>query len=736
MHTWRRIHGGARLGSAFGIVALLLIITIGVAVSNILALRRADRQVAESAALQRDALTAKFRMADLTGWQTGYAFDTIRGVPGAASDTGIQRSLFLSSVAAFRQDLARIETHPLTAAQKQQLAVAQDAFNHFMDTDSRIVSGYRSGAPGQIAVSNDLVAGEALQWFASAAGAVNQLAESAQASTDADAALARRTSSRALTIMVSIGVGCLLLAIVLAVLATRTVANAARHKAMLAAIVEQSADATVALTLDGIITAWNSGAERIYGYTADEAIGRSATMVLLPHRREILRVALAEIAAGRQFHTDGATRLRKDGSYVKVSTILWPMRDQNGVVIGGAATERDITARMRREAEEQLANEHAARAARLESLGQLAGGVAHDFNNLLAIILNCAEFIADEPDDQVTEDLARIRDAARRGRALTSQLLLFANRGPAKVEAVDLNSAVTGAHDLLGRTIGANIILRCTTYDDALPVCTDRGRLDQILLNLVINARDAMPDGGVIEVDTDLVELPEDTILPLPAGRYAQLTVRDNGVGMSAEVRDRLFEPFFTTKPSERGTGLGLATVYSIVIDANGTITVDSAPGVGTTFRILLPIVNQPDEADRRRTPIPGQEHGHGERVLVVEDDDAVRDVVVRILTGNGYRTTAFGDADTALRTDLDDVDLLITDMILPDRSGAAVADEMHAQHPDLPVLFMTGHADPVVVVSDSGPAEATRIVYKPFTAAELLSNVGKALEAAAPGPS
>ncbi|RZU51444.1 PAS domain S-box-containing protein [Krasilnikovia cinnamomea] len=733
MHSSRRVHVGARLGGVFGLVALLLIISIGVAVDNILTLRRADRQVAESAALQRDASTAKFRAADFNGWQTGYAFDTIRGVPGAAADDGVQRSLFLASTAAFRQDLARIAAHPLTPAQEQQLSIAQDAFDHFMDLDAQIVAGYRSGDPAQIAAANDLVAGEELQWFATAADAVNHLAELARADADADTATALRTSSRALTIMIVVGVACVLLAIVLTWVATRTAANTARHKATLAAIVEQSADATVALTLDGIVTVWNSGAERIYGYTAEEAIGSSAARFLLPSRAHMVRVGLSEVIAGRQFQVEGGLRIRKDGTQIKVSSVTMPIRDENGVVVAAAVLERDITARMRREADEKLATDRAARTARLESLGQLAGGVAHDFNNLLAIILNCAEFIADEPGEQAAEDLARIRDAAQRGQALTSQLLLFAKREPTQDESVDLNSAVAGARDLLGRTLGASITLRCQTYDGALPVRTDRGRLDQILLNLVINARDAMPDGGVIQIDTDRVDLAEDGTLPLPPGHYAQLTVSDNGIGMSAEVRDRLFEPFFTTK-AQKGTGLGLATVYGIVLAAEGTIRVDSTPGVGTTFRIVLPIVTAPAEAGRELTPMPGRRQGNGERVLVVEDEDALRDVVVRILNRNGYRTIAVRDADAALQMDLDAVDLLITDMMLPDRSGPAVADEMHSRRPGLPVVFMTGQGDPVVV-SQSGAFEATRVVFKPFSAAELLDTIGKALEVTAPHP-
>ncbi|WP_412742117.1 PAS domain S-box protein [Krasilnikovia sp. MM14-A1004] len=720
---------GARLGAVFGFVALLLIIMIGVAVDNILAQRTADQAVAESAALQRDALTAKFRTADFNGWQTGYAFDTVRGVPNAAADEVGQRRAFLASTAAFRQDLARIGAHPLDTTERRLLTTAENAFNRFMEVDARIVSAYRSGDPTAIAAANDLVAGEAMYWFDGAADAVDRLASRAKASADADAAMARHTSARALTILIAVGVVCVLLAVVLALLATRAVAETARNKAMLAAIVEQSADATLALTLDGTISAWNSGAERIYGYTRREAVGRSIAMVMRPDRKAALALALAGLSEGRQLHLDEAVRRRKDGSEVIVSTVLWPLRDGRGVVIGGAATERDITARKQREAEQKLSDERAARTARLESLGQLAGGVAHDFNNLLAIILNCAEFIADEPRDQVTADLARIHDAAQRAKTLTGQLLLFAKQEPTLVETVDLNEVVIDATELLSRTVGANIRLRCHTCAGTVPVNANRGLLDQILLNLVINARDAMPDGGVVDITTDFAGLPDVPAQSLPAGRYARLTVSDTGIGMTPEVKDRLFEPFFTTKPGHQGTGLGLATVYGIVGDAGGMITVDSTPGAGTTFRILLPIAAPASDttADTPHTPAPG----HGERVLVIEDEDTVRDVVVRILTHHGYRTTAVRDADSALRVDLDDVALLITDMILPDLSGPAVVAELHARRPDLPVLFMTGHSDPSARPVH-GVGAAARIVYKPFTAAELLIEVGDTLGATA----
>jgi len=365
----------------------------------------------------------------------------------------------------------------------------------------------------------------------------------------------------------------------------RSAAEAVRERAMLAAIAEQSSDAVIASTLDGVITAWNTSAEQMYGYRADEAIGSRLGERILAGRSPALETALAELARGKQVRLEETPRTRKDGSHFLVSVIVTPIRDRRGRVVLAAATERDITDRKKREELERAAAERSARTARMESLGQLAGGVAHDFNNLLAVILNYADFLTEHVDAEGAGDLERIRDAADRAQALTGQLLLFAKREPTRVETVDLNEVVISAGDLLSRTIGHGVQLVCHPCDDAVPVLANRGRLDQILLNLVINARDAMPDGGVVTVETEIAEC---TAGPLPSGRYALLTVSDTG--MTAEVRDRLFEPFFTTKPSDRGTGLGLATVYGIVGDAGGHIGVDTALGHGTTFRILLPL--------------------------------------------------------------------------------------------------------------------------------------------------
>ncbi|GGN10399.1 histidine kinase [Actinoplanes campanulatus] len=498
----------------------------------------------------------------------------------------------------------------------------------------------------------------------------------------------------------------------------RAAAEAASERGMLAAIVEQSTDAIIMLDLDGTVLKWNAGAERLYGYRAVEMVGERFTRMVPAERLPHYERSLAELNAGEHVIQDEARRIRRDGTEFLVSVAAAPIRDESGEVIASATTERDITAKKRREAEERQALERTVQAARMESLGQLAGGVAHDFNNLLAIILNYADFLTEEVTADGRRDLDRIRDAADRARSLTSQLLLFAKQEPTQVENVDLNEVVVSSSELLSRSIGTNIRLVCRTHDQPLPVRANRGRLDQILLNLVINARDAMPDGGMIVVGTDQT----------PDGG-ARLSVTDTGCGMTAEVRDRLFEPFFTTKPADQGTGLGLATVYGIVEDAGGRIGVESSPGAGTTFTIELP------RADGRAleaagTSAAGPSPGHGEHVVVLEDEDFVRDAVVRILRENGFRTTVLHEQDPIAAV-LDDADLLIADIALRHSSGPEVAARLRRHHPGLRVLFMSGYSERDLRyryhLDDSA-----RIMPKPFTAVELLAAVGDTLASTA----
>lgn len=361
-----------------------------------------------------------------------------------------------------------------------------------------------------------------------------------------------------------------------------------------AAIVAATADAIVAHALDGTVTAWNAGAERLYGYSAAEMIGRTAPRLAAPELADQLAPVIASVRNGQPSAEIETTVVRKDGRRIDIAATLSPVRDESGTIVGTSSIARDITAQ--RELTRRLA-EHE----RLESLGRLAGGVAHDFNNLLGVVQIYASIAEQRAEDaQVRAAIERIRDAAEQGARLTRQLLIVGRREPTRPDLVQLNAVIADLTELLAGSIGAQIVID-VRLDPALPeVLADRVRLEQMLINLALNARDAMPNGGRLTINTAPALIDEDDARGRPElapGRYAALSVTDTGTGMSPEVREHIFEAFFTTKPADRGTGLGLATVHSIVEEAGGSIEVESAPGAGTTFRILLPAAAHNDLA-------------------------------------------------------------------------------------------------------------------------------------------
>jgi PAS domain S-box-containing protein len=370
---------------------------------------------------------------------------------------------------------------------------------------------------------------------------------------------------------------------------------------------------------------------------------------------------------------------------------------------------------------------------RLEVLGQLAGGVAHDFNNLLAVILNYAAFVADEiatrPDmEAVGRDVGQIRRAAERAAALTHQLLAFARREVVQARVLDLNEIVTDVEQLLRRTIGEDIVLQTTLARDLWPVLADAGRLEQVLVNLAVNARDAMNDGGTLTIDTaNIVE--DDSAGALPrSGRHIRLRVSDTGTGMPADVIAHAFEPFFTTKYDGTGTGLGLATVYGIVVQAGGAIEISSDLGVGTTFTITIPATDQ--RAVAAANPRSYQRAPKGETVLVVEDEEALREVTSRIFRGSGYRviTAVDGREAVALAAQHDgDIQLLLTDVVMPHMLGKEVAERIRQIRPDIEVLYMSGYAQPVLA-SQGRLDPGVHLIEKPFSAASLIEKAGQIL--------
>ncbi|BFU44521.1 PAS domain S-box protein [Krasilnikovia sp. MM14-A1004] len=496
--------------------------------------------------------------------------------------------------------------------------------------------------------------------------------------------------------------------------------RAAEDESRLVEIVQSSEDAIVTSDLHGTITSWNPGAERLYGYRADEAIGESVQMLFPPDRVANFPLSLARIAKGERIAHLESRRVSKDGTLIDISASVSPVRDRHGTVIGVAATERDITDRKR-------FLERSARAERMESLGQLAGGVAHDFNNLLAIILNYVDFALESADAETRADLTRARAGAERARDLTRQLLLFARQEPATTENIDLNAVLDETHALLDRTIGAHIRLVTRPATEPLVIRADRGRVEQILLNLVINARDAMPDGGVVVIEAATTDLAADPTRqpPLPPGQYAHLTVSDTGTGVPADVAAHIFEPFFTTKGRHRGTGLGLATVYGIVTEAGGSISVSSEPHVGTTFHILLPLTASTEAA--QSTAVEPGPRGDGRHVLLAEDDSEVCQIAARILRAHGYRVTEAPDGRAALAHLAEQpFDLLLSDVIMPGMSGIQLADAVRREHPTVAVLLVSGYSAESAEVRRL-LATGTPIVYKPFTAEELLHAVHRA---------
>jgi PAS domain S-box-containing protein len=382
---------------------------------------------------------------------------------------------------------------------------------------------------------------------------------------------------------------------------------------------------------------------------------------------------------------------------------------------------------------------------RMESLGQLAGGVAHDFNNLLAVILNYASFVSEELANAVASedqshwegplnDVKQIQVAAERASVLTHQLLAFARREVIQARALSFNEAVANIEEMLRRTIGEQIELTIQLESNLSKVMADPGHIEQIILNLAINARDAMPLGGALAIETSSREVTEGEWMGfgVPAGSYVCVRFSDNGVGMSSEVRDRAFEPFFTTKPRGEGSGLGLATVYGIVLQSGGFTKIYSDEGIGTSITILLPAVDSgSDGLDPEGSPSRTMTQHGEETILVVDDEEGLREVTRRILHRSGYTVLTASSGDEAIEvvsTYSGRIDLLLTDVIMPKMQGPTVAAEVRKLLPDIRVLFMSGHAQPVLE-AEAVLGTEFQLVEKPFDQRMLLTNVRIALD-------
>jgi hypothetical protein len=445
---------------------------------------------------------------------------------------------------------------------------------------------------------------------------------------------------------------------------------------------------------------------------------------------------------------------RQDGTEFPVEISLSALDTEDGVVVLSAI--RDVTDRLQWQAAQERLKSQAERerleaqlhqSQRLESLGQLAGGVAHDFNNLLAVMLNYTTFVAEEvaeaaADDRTgrwtaaRHDIAQVLRAGQRATELTHQLLAFGRRELVRPQVLDLNGVVREVEQLLERTLGEHVQLHTDLAVDPWPVLADPGQLIQVLVNLAVNARDAMPEGGTLTIGTTNRHLDAAAAAAhhgLVEGRHVELRIADTGTGIAPEIAERIFEPFFTTKPKGEGTGLGLATVYGIVTQAGGSIAMRSAPGAGTAFSMLLPATDQ--EAVTVPQPPASRPGRGGETVLVVEDEEALREVTRRILTRNGYRVlTASGGPEAikiAEHTD-DHVHLLLTDVIMPHMLGTELAAKIRELRPSARVLYMSGYAQPILASQGTLPP-GLAIVEKPFSEPDLVQRVREVLDGAWP---
>lgn len=492
----------------------------------------------------------------------------------------------------------------------------------------------------------------------------------------------------------------------------------------LASIIECSSDAIVLYTLDGVIVGWNMAAESIYGYSASEVLGRSRRLLIPSDQPDDLPGIVETLKQGEAVKRFETVHLRKGGQSIDVSMTISPVKDASDEIVGAAAIARDVSDR-------KLLERQLRQAQRMEAIGQLSGGIAHDFNNLLSVIIGHSDLLEERlAKSDALKNVEEIRKAGTHGASLIRQLLAFSRQQVLEPKVLDLNAVLTDLEKMLRRLIGEDIDL-CIALDPVLGrLKADAGQIQQVIMNLAVNARDAMPHGGKLTIKTANVEVDGNYARhhpPQTPGSYIALHVSDTGIGMTPEVQAHIFEPFFTTKEVGKGTGLGLSTVYGVVKQSGGYIWPDSAPGQGTTFRIYLP---RTEEA-----PVPsksavgrGESLRGAETILVVEDADALRELACNLLTMNGYKTLEANSPEEAIRIAREyplPIHLLLTDVIMPGMNGLMLAEKLVPQRSEMKVLYMSGYTG----FMDRGLHHLeSMILSKPFTREALFRKIREVL--------
>ncbi len=503
----------------------------------------------------------------------------------------------------------------------------------------------------------------------------------------------------------------------------------------LSTAIEQVADAVMITDAEGVIRYVNPSLEQVTGHHRAELLGRDRRLLRHPEQDADAYAAIA-VTVNRGRVWSGRVRVRRrDGSAVLMDTTVSPVQDaMTGAIRHHVAVQRDVT----REAavEEQLRQVQ-----KMEAVGMLAGGIAHDFNNLLIAIIGHSDLLlmrhGDNPD--VSKHVEEISKAGERARALTGQLLAFSRKQVLRPRALDLGKVLTELAGLLRRVIGEDIELIVEEQSEPRIVEADPSQMEQVVINLATNARDAMPAGGVLELSlehTTLARRDAEALDGLEPGPYAVLTVKDNGLGMDEETRARIFEPFYTTKGVGQGTGLGLSTAYGIVRQSGGTIDVESEVGGGTLFRVYLPAVPDMMPEEEAEPARPAAAEG-SEVVLVVEDDDSVARIVRSTLSAHGYEVLYAENGRHALEVADEHgsrVDLLFTDVVMPEMGGVQLAAELTSRHPELKVLYCSGYTDSALM-QRGALVRGVDLLQKPFSPADLVHRVRATLDGTASTP-
>jgi PAS domain S-box-containing protein len=491
--------------------------------------------------------------------------------------------------------------------------------------------------------------------------------------------------------------------------------------------IEQAGETIVITDLDGTIQYCNPAFEKTSGYSKEEAVGQNTKLLKSgKHGKDFYKRMWGTITEGKVW-SGPMTNRKKDGSLYQEDATISPIRDVAGKISGFVAIKRDVTQQLQLEGQLRQAQ-------KMESVGRLAGGVAHDFNNLLTIINGYSSFLLNrlKVGDPLRAYADEIRMAGDRAASLTKQLLAFSRKQVIEPKVLDLNATIRESAPMLQRLIGEDIVLETHLDSSAGQVMADPDQIHQVIMNLAVNARDAMPAGGAIDVETENVELGEELSgaghLSAAPGRYVLMTVTDNGQGMDEPTRQQIFEPFFTTKELGKGTGLGLATVYGIVRQSGGWIDVWSEVGVGTSFKVYLPRIDSCPLPERQGTSAP-TERGF-ETILVVEDQTAVRAYTGAVLNQCGYRVLEASDgheATAAAERHAGEIHLLLTDVVMPGMNGKELSERLKVKHPNLKVLFISGYTADAIAhhgVLDPGVA----LLHKPFCPEELAGRIREIL--------